>query len=191
MRSTIADAEINGSATYTITASKNHGRHLPSYIIKTYDQKEEIAMHLKSISRKSTVISWYGEDASGNQYLLGRSSNGGLWDVVTNANPTVYMPAKLKPGMSWKCVSKLKSDDTFTMECACVGMETISTTFGNLNTFKITQILMFASSGSSTGTFWLSPNLPNIFEIKTEADVESPNSKVGLIYNIKSVELAD
>lgn len=185
---TLAD----GSRIYTIIAHKDHRRSLPSYIIKDYEVQAKLTMRRFLRSKNDTMGMWLGEDAVGNTYLLGMSSDGESWDISSDANPQIYMPAKIKAGSHWKCVANCDTSITISFEFAYIGTERISTPIGDLDTYKLSAKSSFGNNGNLAGFIWMPVHLPTVFEMKEE--YESKRAGMPSIFrqsfSIESIELA-
>lgn len=185
---TIAD----GNRIYTVVAHKDHRRSLPSYITKDYDVQSTLSMHSLLRRKNQTMSVWFGEDAAGNIYLLGMSTDGESWDISTDAKPQIYMPAKIKAGSKWKCIANCDTGNTISFEFAYIGTESISTPMGDLNTYKLSSKSSFGNNGNPVGFVWMPTNLPIVFEMKEEYESKSPGTSVVFKQNyaIDNIELA-
>lgn len=184
--------ESGGSRTYTVAASGNHGRSLPPYITRTFDLQEDIRQHVEFLRTSRTVIIWLGEDASANLYLLGESLDGKSWDIVTDADPPLYMPSQMKVGSWWRYTANFNSGNTETAAYQCVGTESISTPAGPFDAYKLgVEFSRTPFQSKVTGYDWLPRNLPIVFELKEIYSNAGPSLNMGTNYSLESVELAD
>ena len=122
----------NGNRTYTIVATNNHGRTILSKIVNTFDLKEDITSRVGNRSKAHTVITWFGEDISGNLYRLGDSIDGKTWDMVKDADPQLYMPSKMQVGCWWRSTMNMESGNKQILTYRCLGIESIPTRLGPL-----------------------------------------------------------
>ena len=188
--------QVSGSMRSTIVAATNHGRSLPSYIARTFDVRDEITAGTGLRSRSRMVLHWRGVDATGNVYLLGESLDGTTWDVVTDPDPPVYMPAEIKPGISWRYVTHFASGSTESSESTCVCTEELATAAGSFHTLKVSVAYTRTGTGAAnvTGCTWLASSVPSVFDVKSEYDGTTPiggmQVTASLVYNLKSLRLA-
>gem|GEM_PF-5082751 len=158
-----------GSKRYTVVAGANHGRSLPSFIIRTYELREDSKQRAGLMSRSRTFVSWLGEDQSGNIYLLGESLEGVEWDVVTDANPPLQWPCAIKEGDSWEYSAHFASGGVETVSFKCVGTERLKTPAGEYDALKLSLAMSHTRLGvDTTGYTWVTPSLPFLFELRDE-----------------------
>ncbi len=158
-----------GSKRYTVVAGKNHGRTVPSYIVKTYDLREDSEQRAGFIRRSKTVVSWLGEDASGNVYLLGESLEGVHWDAVRDANPPLQWPCAIKVGDSWGYSAHFASGGVETVSFKCLGKEMLTTPTGKYEAYKLSLAMSDTRLRvDMTGYTWVTPSLPLLFELRDE-----------------------
>lgn len=164
--------QIVGSRKYTVVESPGHGRSVPSYVTRTLDLREEIVQQLGGLSKSRVVISWLGIDASGNVYLLGEALDGVNWEVVSDTNPPVYMPAEVKPGSSWQYVAHFAGGNTESCVNNCVGSEAIITPSGTFQSLKVSYDASRTGVNGAdvrmSGHRWLGAGLPYVFEVRNE-----------------------
>jgi len=162
-------AKVTGHKTVTVVASTNHGRSVPPQIVTTYDVRSDTQQQGRGGSRSRTTIAWCGEDSSGNVYLLGESQDGVKWDVVTDINPPIILPSKLKVGDSWSYVAHLSSGSTESYAMKCVGVERLRTPAGEYDTYKVGRTGTHSGVGVTlSGYAWLTLSLPLVFEVRVQ-----------------------
>lgn len=169
----------NGRRTCRITTSANRGRELPSHIVRSFDVREDIETKGGLSKATNTVTVWLGEDKLGNLYLLGACLDGSTWDVVTDANPPLYMPHRIQEGASWSYVAHFASGATESLAFEYVGRETMMIAEGQheaykLKTYMSHSLLQITASGYT----WLPVDPPFLFELKSE--LESKSSVLGM-----------
>jgi hypothetical protein len=162
----------HGQRKCTITDSANHGRSIPSHIIKTFDFREDTENQVGTRSKQRTFITWFGLDAEGNCYLLGESEDGMTWDVVTDAAPPMYMPSKLNVGASWSYTAHFASGATESVASTCVGMERVKTPSGGFQAYKLNSRIERKGANIS-GYIWVSPDAPLVFEVAADINVST------------------
>jgi hypothetical protein len=156
-----------GHRTTTITEGGAHGRSVPSWLVRTFEVREDQVVTLHGGSESRTILTWLGADASGNLYLLGEAPDGSNWSVVTDSRPPLWMPAEVKPGSTWSYIAHFANGDTESCEYRYVGSEVMKTPVGDLNAVKVS--CTFARSGASmSGYEWFSPSIPVVFEVRQE-----------------------
>lgn len=160
--------------TLTIETGTNHAAAIPAGMIRTFDVKHV----MKGNTTSRTIITWYGEDAQNNNYLLGISPDGKEWDLVTDATPPMNCPGSLSVGMNWNYVVHLASG--ITMECTdkVVGTEWLSTEAGKFEAYKIEEKIateitsLFGKTKTNTTDYtWVSPQVDGLCiksELKTD-----------------------
>ena len=161
----------------TVTEAANHGGTVPSSITRTFEIREESVQSVGVMKSQTTVISWLGEDAAGNLYLLGESLDGVTWDVVTDRTAPIYMPAVIGPGSSWKYCARFASGNTESCDNTCLGAEDVTTPAGSFRALKVST--KFSRTGvrgtdvNLQSTKWLAQDIPCVLEVKSEYDMTS------------------
>lgn len=164
-----ATLRVTGSKRYTVVAGKNHGRSVPSFIVRTYDLREDSEQRAGLMSRSRTIVSWLGEDSSANIYVLGESLDGVRWDVVTDANPPMEMPCAIKEGDSWGYSAHFASGGVESVSFKCLGKEMLKTPTGEYEAYKLSLAMSDTRLRvDMTGYTWVTPSLPLLFELKDE-----------------------
>lgn len=188
----IIGGESTGQRTDTIINSGKHRRSLPSYITGTFDLKEDSIQRVGLSQKRHTVITWFGEDADGNLYLLGDSFDGKPWDIVTNPDPPMYLPSKMKVGTWWKCIANFNGGNTESIIFQCLGKESVSTPLGNLDAYKINVDYSDTRLQTKmTGSMWMPQNLPAVFALKESYNVTNSLLTIGMSYDLERIELAE
>lgn len=186
-----SSAKGGGRRIYTILASSNHGRTLPSYIIRTFDLQADTTQRIGIGGAKRTTVIWIGEDASGNLYRLGVSYDGKSWDVVSNPDPPLYVPSKIKVGYAWTSVANFESGNVESLLYKCVGIESMQTPLGNIEAYRLSaDVSHTRSQTKSTGFVWIPRTLPIVFELRESYDAATPLGNIRTSYDLESVELA-
>lgn len=166
--------QVTGSTTATVVAGSHHKRAVSSHIVKTYDVQFKTTQQSGSRKRSYTTIVWYGEDVSGNLYLLGQSLGGKNWAYVVDANAPLVMPADLSIGRSWSYTANFSDSTTESVQMECVGSETLTTKMGQYDAHKVRRTGSHSGVGGAySGYIWLSSDLPLVFELKGQNRVES------------------
>lgn len=182
----------NGNRTYTIVAANNNRRTVPSNIINTFDLREDITQRIGNRNKTHIVMTWIGEDITGNLYRLGESVDGSTWDIVKDTNPPLYMPSKIKVGYWWKSVANFESGNIESITYRCYGIESLSTPLGTLKAYKLSRDVTDTRFKTSlTGFVWIPLTLPIVFELKESNDVTNPLANGNLNYKLESIELAE
>lgn len=190
-----ATLRVIGSKRYTVVAGKNHGRSVPSFIVRTYDLREDSEQRIGLMGRSRTIVSWFGEDASGNVYLLGESPDGAEWDVVTDANPPLQMPCAIKEGDSWGYSAHFASGGVETLSFKCLGKEMLKTPAGEYEAYKLSLAMSHTRLGvDMTGYMWVTPSLPLLFELKgefsTKVSLPAATGNVEQVHVLEDFDLA-
>ncbi|MHB1455552.1 MAG: hypothetical protein ACYC0V_01415 [Armatimonadota bacterium] len=182
----------SGSMIYTVVTAEKHGRSLPSYIIKNYEIKMDVTLRRLSSSKNYTVNVWHGIDAAGNVYLLGISIDGETWDIVSDDNPPIYIPANIKVGLSWKCALNCRNGKAASYEFVCVAKENIPTIMGNQDAYKLKLKSAYLGKGIQTGFVWVATNIPPEFKLKEEGESTNTDSSQRFAQTLllESIELA-
>jgi len=184
--------QVTGHRTYSVVASADHGRSVPSFITRTFDFQEDTEERAGSIGKSRTVVTWFGQDAPGNLYMLGVSEDGVKWSFVTDANLAVYMPFQLQEGCSWQYVTHFDDGKTLSVSQKCVGMERLRTPAGDFDAYKVSANTTWDGI-SYSGYTYISTNLPLIFELKEEAAFDSPvrglQTNMSQVYMLENLSL--
>lgn len=157
----------------TVAECANHGRSLPSYVVATFDIREDIHTSMGPANRDSIVITWIGMDRPGNCYLLGVSFDGSTWDTVTDTDPPKCAPSELHVGDSWGYEAHLASGQTISQTNTCEGTETVETGIGRFEAYKV-KYQGYARGIRMSGFNWMSPAVPAVFSLKSQ-DEAAPN----------------
>lgn len=186
--SAVAGMQSTGHRKVSVVQSANHGRSIPSYITRTFDVREDTLQNLGGVSKSRTVITWLGVDNKGNVYLLGVSMDGRNWDVVSDSDPPVCMPCEIMPGSSWKYDARLASGNTTSLNCSCVGTESMSTPAGTFEALKLTISFSYTGMGgvSYSGYEWVCSAISYVLTLKT--DVNSTVKLGAFSQNVRLVE---
>lgn len=160
--------------TISVETGTNHADVIPTGIVQTYD--------LKIVTQSNTgthkIITWCGDDAQSNTYLLGINKDDSGWDLVTDSTLPMVGPGSPSVGMTWGYVAHLASGVTMTYNGKVVGKEWLNTDAGKFETYKIadnlvteTDSLLGKEVTNTTGFTWVSPQVSDLF-IKSEAKTD-------------------
>ena len=160
--------DVSGSAVYKMeTARDDTGAKAP-FLVRCFNlvqHQEQIRM---GRGQSNTLIVRLGEDTAGNLYLLGKLREGKRWDFVTDTKPPLCMPAEIGSESAWQYTAHYASGSVESVAYSCLGSERVKTPAGEYNAYKLRVSMTFSQKPGATGYVWISPDLPHVFELRSE-----------------------
>lgn len=189
----ISGIHSSGRVVYKIEMARDEVGVKTPPIIRYFDLVQHQEHTMMGRSQSNTLIIRLGEDASGNLYLLGKLREGKSWDFIIDTTPPLCMPAKISWGSAWQYTAHYASGSNETIVYSCLGSEHLKTPAGEYDAYKLKVNMTFSQIPDATGYVWISPNLPYVFELRSEVSSTEPvrgvSQRMDMVSTLESVKM--